>query len=245
MGFQFQAFATIAHLNFRKQGKDQDEVAIDIKFQGEEIPAAWFLPVFGIAAERILHDAFWDTKAPDQPARFINLKGIKLDAEWDGRHSFQLASGLYEDRIEKLKGFNLTPRGRRRFDCEFSLTVLNPKTTLVDYLVEYNKETVRLEITPDPDLFDQDDSPHRLADASQPSETDSAKGGDDDPLVFQAAAWVRENNKASISALQRGLKVSYNRAARLMQALEARGIASARKPNGSRDVITVLTKEPN
>jgi len=64
-----------------------------------------------------------------------------------------------------------------------------------------------------------------------------AEGEEVDPLIFQAASWVREHNKASISGIQRELKIGYNRAARLMEALEARGVVRPLQPNGKRDVL--------
>jgi S-DNA-T family DNA segregation ATPase FtsK/SpoIIIE len=58
-----------------------------------------------------------------------------------------------------------------------------------------------------------------------------------DPLYDEAVAFVIRTRKASISSVQRQLRVGYNRAARLVEQMEAAGILSAMSSNGSRDVL--------
>ncbi|HGM7876904.1 TPA: recombination-associated protein RdgC [Pseudomonas aeruginosa] len=57
------------------------------------------------------------------------------------------------------------------------------------------------------------------------------------PLAEAAEKYVVENQRASISALQRKLKIGYNEAARQMEALQARGIVSAMDEKGARTVL--------
>jgi recombination associated protein RdgC len=59
----------------------------------------------------------------------------------------------------------------------------------------------------------------------------------DDVLYDDAVAFVRKSGRASISAVQRKLKIGYNRAARLIESMEVAGIVSAMNSNGSREVI--------
>ena len=67
------------------------------------------------------------------------------------------------------------------------------------------------------------------------------EGGDssseDDPLYDQAVRYVTESRRASISAVQRQLKVGYNRAARMVESMEMAGVVSAAAHNGSREVL--------
>ena len=67
------------------------------------------------------------------------------------------------------------------------------------------------------------------------------EGGDEDaeqdPMYDRAVAVVLENNKASISLVQRHLRIGYNRAARLVEAMEMAGLVSAMSNNGKRDVL--------
>jgi len=61
--------------------------------------------------------------------------------------------------------------------------------------------------------------------------------GEQDPLYDEAVAIVTETRKASISYLQRRLKIGYNRSARLIEAMEAVGVVSEVLSNGSREVL--------
>ena len=60
---------------------------------------------------------------------------------------------------------------------------------------------------------------------------------DMDPLYDEAVAIVTETRKASISYVQRRLKVGYNRAARMIEEMEASGVVSGVQSNGTREVI--------
>lgn len=61
--------------------------------------------------------------------------------------------------------------------------------------------------------------------------------GEADPLYDQAVAIVCETRKASISYVQRRLKIGYNRAARMIEEMEAAGVVSKVQSNGSREVL--------
>lgn len=61
--------------------------------------------------------------------------------------------------------------------------------------------------------------------------------GEADPLFDEAVAVVTESRRASISYLQRRLKVGYNRAARMIEDMETAGVVSAVLSNGTRDVL--------
>ena len=60
---------------------------------------------------------------------------------------------------------------------------------------------------------------------------------EDDPLYDQAVRIVTETRRASISGVQRRLKVGYNRAARMLEQMEASGVVGPLQSNGSRDVL--------
>ncbi len=61
--------------------------------------------------------------------------------------------------------------------------------------------------------------------------------GDYDELYDQAVRIVTESRRASISGVQRRLKIGYNRAARLIELMEQQGIVSAQQHNGNREVL--------
>ena len=66
---------------------------------------------------------------------------------------------------------------------------------------------------------------------------ESEDNGENDPLYDEAVAFVLETRKASISSVQRKLRVGYNRAARLIEQMEASGVVSPMGSNGSREVL--------
>ena len=68
-----------------------------------------------------------------------------------------------------------------------------------------------------------------------PEKTDAE--GEADPLYDQAVAVVCETRKASISYVQRRLKIGYNRAARMIEEMEAAGVVSKVQSNGTREVL--------
>jgi S-DNA-T family DNA segregation ATPase FtsK/SpoIIIE len=59
----------------------------------------------------------------------------------------------------------------------------------------------------------------------------------DDPLYDEAVAYVLESRRASISSVQRKLRIGYNRAARLIEAMEAAGVVSSMDGSGGREVL--------
>jgi S-DNA-T family DNA segregation ATPase FtsK/SpoIIIE len=60
---------------------------------------------------------------------------------------------------------------------------------------------------------------------------------EDDPLYDQAVRIVTETRRASVSGIQRRLKIGYNRAARMVETMEAAGIVGRLQSNGSREVL--------
>ena len=80
---------------------------------------------------------------------------------------------------------------------------------------------------------------------SNPDDTSSdfsGGNGEEDPLYDQAVSFVAETRRASISSVQRQLRVGYNRAARMVEAMEAAGVVSGNE-NGKREVL-VPPSEP-
>jgi S-DNA-T family DNA segregation ATPase FtsK/SpoIIIE len=62
-------------------------------------------------------------------------------------------------------------------------------------------------------------------------------GGEADPLYDQAVAIVLENKRASISFVQRHLRIGYNRAARLLEDMERAGLVSKMSGSGTREIL--------
>jgi len=67
--------------------------------------------------------------------------------------------------------------------------------------------------------------------------------GEKDPMYDQAVEIVLKNRKASISLVQRHLKIGYNRAARMLEEMENAGVVSAMSTNGQREILVPVREE--
>jgi len=68
-------------------------------------------------------------------------------------------------------------------------------------------------------------------------------GGESDPLYDEAVAIVIKTRRASISSVQRQLRIGYNRAARLIEEMERAGLVSSMQSNGNREVLAPNTNQ--
>jgi S-DNA-T family DNA segregation ATPase FtsK/SpoIIIE len=75
------------------------------------------------------------------------------------------------------------------------------------------------------------------------SEALGESGGEKDPMYDQAVEVVLKNRKASISLVQRHLKIGYNRAARLVEDMENAGLVSAMSTSGQREILVPARAE--
>jgi S-DNA-T family DNA segregation ATPase FtsK/SpoIIIE len=76
-----------------------------------------------------------------------------------------------------------------------------------------------------------------LDDAGGPGAMPGEADGEADPMYDQAVQVVMQNKRASISLVQRHLRIGYNRAARLLEQMEKAGLVSAMATNGNRDLL--------
>jgi S-DNA-T family DNA segregation ATPase FtsK/SpoIIIE len=72
---------------------------------------------------------------------------------------------------------------------------------------------------------------------------EDCEGGEKDPMYDQAVEIVLKNRKASISLVQRHLKIGYNRAARLVEDMEKAGLVSAMSGSGQREILVPARAE--
>jgi S-DNA-T family DNA segregation ATPase FtsK/SpoIIIE len=71
----------------------------------------------------------------------------------------------------------------------------------------------------------------------EPGAAGADGGGEADPMYDQAVAIVLQHRRASISLVQRHLRIGYNRAARLLEQMEKSGLVSSMATNGNRDIL--------
>lgn len=79
--------------------------------------------------------------------------------------------------------------------------------------------------------------------ASNPDDQKRSAGGESDPLYDEAVEMVIKTRRASISLVQRNLRIGYNRAARLIEEMERAGLVSSMQSNGNREVLAPARKE--
>ena len=102
----------------------------------------------------------------------------------------------------------------------------------VNRVVEYLRQTGA------PDYIDE-----VLAEAREDSDSNTSesegnnRGSESDPLYDEAVRIVTESRRASVSGVQRRLRIGYNRAARLVEEMEAAGVVGPLQSNGSREVL--------
>jgi len=82
-----------------------------------------------------------------------------------------------------------------------------------------------------------DDDNNSIPVPGLPSEGGEDSDGETDALYDEAVQFVIESRKASISSVQRKLRIGYNRAARLIETMEAAGVVSSAGHNGNREVL--------
>jgi len=92
----------------------------------------------------------------------------------------------------------------------------------------YIEEIIEAPVNPTPGLTGLETLPGDDIDAEQ------------DPLYDQAVQVVMDTRKASISGVQRRLKIGYNRAARMVESMEQAGLVGPLQPNGSREILLPL-----
>ncbi|MFT4990999.1 MAG: S-DNA-T family DNA segregation ATPase FtsK/SpoIIIE, partial [Polaromonas sp.] len=72
---------------------------------------------------------------------------------------------------------------------------------------------------------------------------DGDAAGEKDPMYDQAVEIVLKNRKASISLVQRHLKIGYNRAARMLEEMEKSGLVSTMSGSGQREILVPARAE--
>ncbi|MFW6323340.1 MAG: DNA translocase FtsK, partial [Guyparkeria sp.] len=103
---------------------------------------------------------------------------------------------------------------------------------------EVHRVVEALKTLGEPEYVDEVLSEATAANVTLPGEKPVRADGEEiDELYDQAVAIVTESRKASISYVQRRLKIGYNRSARLVEQMEADGVVGELGANGSREVL--------
>ena len=221
--FNFQGKAEIKHFNARKEGPDEDKtLALDLKLTAKTGSAA--LVFFDEHLEGFLYlDGTGAVRNPMmEPLKYKHeVQDCELDIAGCRFHGVRVSKFM----IEPQDGYQLW----LTWQCSFQ-----PTKDECAILAELLQEEVDVAIAAQPDLFG--------GEQATPSVTFTQAlmddGGQDDPLFHDACQAVMQTGRASISSVQRHLRIGYNRAARLIEGMEQVGIVSPMQSNGSREVLT-------
>jgi len=145
----------------------------------------------------------------------------RLALTWGDRVSFQLTEGFTLRKIQFLDGVaeNTGPK-EDDFDADVAIATGELSGLIADLVDALGGELA----------------------ATQPGSapaigSDSASAADNDELYEKAVTIVREQDRASVSLIQRHLNIGFNRASRLLEAMEARQLVTPMDRDGKRDVV--------
>ncbi len=164
----------------------------------------------------------------------------KLAMTWDDRISFVLTEGLQLKRLDVLGVVTESKPDEPGFDADVAI-ITGELAKLIPDLLEALGGEVSTEAPASPV-----DGLERLAREHGTSMQVIARGGEvlasfgdaPDPMQEQAVQLVlAPEGKASISYVQRHLRIGYNRAARMLEAMEKTGIVSAMDSSGQREIL--------
>jgi S-DNA-T family DNA segregation ATPase FtsK/SpoIIIE len=171
----------------------------------------------------------------------VNVVTGIIKANLPSRIAFQVASQIDSRTIIDTKGAEtLIGRGDMLFTPPGSSAILRAQgafvadeemQTIVDYLKENN----------DPPIYAQDVQQHIDRTAREEDEDgdeeDDDEMGDDNELYQQALEVLKSTRRASTSMLQRRLRIGYNRAARIMEIMEEKGIVGPENGSSPREIL--------
>ncbi len=166
-----------------------------------------------------------------------SMQVTRLAMTWDDNVSFMLDEDLGITRLkfgetlhEQLDDIDADDAAAK-FDAAFSLMTLEFSRMIPELLEALGGE--------DRSAIVEDEPMSRRAQAPSPELVDKIKAPhkEQDPLYPEASQLAIESQRASISTIQRKLRVGYNRACHLMEALEDASVVSRANHSGMREVL--------
>jgi Ftsk gamma domain len=250
--FRLDGRADLKHLNVRKEGPDDEKIlAVDVKLAFEKVDRS----ICGYFDDA-LADFLWRHETSGLIVRNAFLKPVAF------LHEISSATVTIDgNRFHgcEVKRPEISPRDGGTVDVTVSVSIY-PSSSEVADLAKRVQDGVLVSIEGPPDLFDSapgdtQQAAGRLqqmlredgvsaelvgADGAVLAKFGGAPGAGpatDDPMIEDARVLVLKERRASISLVQRHLRIGYNRAARLLESLEALGVVSAMGPNGARSIL--------
>ena len=157
----------------------------------------------------------------------------KLALTWDDRVSFVLTEGLQIKKLAFLDSvFESTKADEGGFDTDVAIATGELRKLIPDLIEALGGESESCVAAA------LQAKGEEVVEAITSGTTSSWLGEGPDPLYDEAVKTVRAQNKASISLVQRVLRIGYNRAAGLLEDMEKAGVVSAMSADGRRMVLS-------
>lgn len=235
--FKLAGVAAIRHLNVRKEGPEDEKIlAVDVKLVFKQVDrrlCAYF--------DEALESFLWRGDTNALIVRNVFLAPVTYANEISSA-TVQIGTHLFLGCDVKKFGIEPADGGVITLTCSVSLY---PAASDVSDLAKLVQDEDQVSIEGPPDLFaDQgagqatgEPTPGDLLVDAAGNVTVNDPSDGPDPLYDQAVELVRKDRKASISYVQRKLLIGYNRAARLLEAMEKAGMVSATGADGAREVL--------
>lgn len=216
--FEYKGKAEIKHLNVRKEGPEDDKnLAVDVKLQC--VASAELFDFFHEGLRKVLFTDIGAVKNYYLNALTFSNKIKNCELEIAGQRYLGV----------DIHKFTLEPKDTDQVTMTFSACI-SPTSNQVAILAEFVMDEVSIEVMPSPELdFGESET--------SPSDSDTTAQLTDDGLYDQAVKVVLEQRRVSISLVQRHLRIGYNRAARLVETMEERGVVGPMQSNGNREVL--------
>lgn len=216
--FELSGFVDIKALNVRKDGPDGDKVvAVDLKMECRQ--PAEVLDHFDAQLAKFLHKN-------DGSVRFVMMEPVG----WAGevKHCNLNMCDLKFVGVT-VKKFTFQPVNNDKGGPEVVVgfqASFKPEGSEIAMVTQYLQESIEFQ------LFQES----QLDFGGETASEHQTEFGTD-ALYMEAVMWVRETRRISISFIQRKFKIGYNRAARLIEAMEFAGVVSPMSGNGQREVL--------
>lgn len=216
--FTYRGKAEIKHFNARKEGPEEDKIlALDIKLTAKTSADALVFFDEQLSEFLYLQDSGAVRNQMLEPLKFShevqNCELVIAGCQFHGVRASKF-------QVEGVDGW--------RVNLTWQVT-FQPSRDECATLAEFLQEEVDVYIEAQPDLFDQGEARPRQS---------ASDAGEDDSLFAEACQHVMQSGKASISSVQRHLRIGYNRAARLIDGMEGIGLVTPMRSDSNREVLT-------
>lgn len=234
--FSYTGDVTISHINARKEGPDDDKVlAVDLK-----LALVTSSSIFALFDEKLQVFLFTDIGA----VRNTMIGAIPFGFELEDYRLEAVGGTFFGVRVKK---FTVAPKDNFQAEVSFQVS-FKPSGDEVARMAEFLQEDMEISLQPTNEELDL--SPQQAARKLHDSlakdcitATLSGANGEsitfgsgDDPMYPEAVGIVIAHQRASISLVQRHLRIGYNRAARLIEAIEQKGLVSSMDGKGERTI---------